>query len=48
VLRAVALLGREELREVVAREESLEVRCAFCAEVYRVAPAELAPLLYDA
>jgi molecular chaperone Hsp33 len=48
VLRAVALLGREELREVVAREESLEVRCAFCAEVYRVEPADLAPLLYDA
>ena len=48
VLRAVALLGREELREVVAREESLEVRCAFCAEVYRVPPSDVAPLLYDA
>jgi molecular chaperone Hsp33 len=48
VLRAVALLGRDELREVVAREEILEVRCAFCAEIYRVAPAELTPLLYDA
>ncbi len=48
VLRAVALLGREELREVAAEGESLEVRCAFCAEVYRVPPADLTPLLYDA
>jgi len=48
VLRAVALLGREELREIALREESLEVRCAFCAEVHRVTPADLAPLLHDA
>jgi molecular chaperone Hsp33 len=48
VLRAVALLGRDELREIVLREESLEVRCAFCAEVHHVTPADLAPLLYDA
>ena len=48
VLRAVALLGREELREIALREESLEVRCAFCAEVHRVPPADLSPLLYDA
>jgi molecular chaperone Hsp33 len=48
VLRAVALLGREELREISERGESLEVRCAFCAEVHRVPVADLAPLLYDA
>jgi molecular chaperone Hsp33 len=48
VLRAVALLGRDELREIVAAGESLEVRCAFCAEVHRVAPAALARLLCDA
>jgi molecular chaperone Hsp33 len=48
VLRAVALLGREELREIVERGEPLEVRCAFCAEVHRVGPAALTPLLYDA
>jgi len=48
VLRAVALLGREELREAVAQDETLEVRCAFCAEVHRVAPADLVRLLYDA
>jgi len=48
VLRAVALLGREELRQAVADGETLEVRCAFCAEVHRVAPADLARLVYDA
>jgi molecular chaperone Hsp33 len=47
VLRAVALLGRDELREIVQQQQSLEVRCAFCASVHRVAPADLAPLLYD-
>jgi molecular chaperone Hsp33 len=48
VLRAVALLGRDELREIVEQEQSLEVRCAFCATLHRVAPADLAPLLSDA
>jgi len=48
VLRAVSLLGRDEIRETVARAETLEVRCAFCAEVYAVSPPELSRLLYDA
>lgn len=48
VLRAVALLGRDELREIVEEQETLEVRCAFCATVHRISPAELEPLLYDA
>ncbi len=46
--RASLLLGREDLREAVGREEELEVRCAFCAEVYRLAPDALAALLPDA
>jgi len=48
VLRAVALLGRDEIREIVEQEQTLEVRCAFCATLHRVAPGDLAPLLYDA
>jgi len=48
VLRAVALLGRDEIREIVEQEQSLEVRCAFCATLHRVAPADLATLLCDA
>jgi molecular chaperone Hsp33 len=47
VLRAVALLGRDEIREIVEQEQSLEVRCAFCATLHRVAPADLAPLLEE-
>lgn len=48
VLRAVSLLGREEIREAVERDETLEVHCAFCAEAYAVTPTELTTLLYDA
>jgi redox-regulated HSP33 family molecular chaperone len=48
VLRAVALLGRDVLREIVEEEQILEVRCAFCETLHRVAPADLAPLLSDA
>jgi molecular chaperone Hsp33 len=48
VRRALVLLGRDEIRDIVAREETLEVRCAFCAEVYRVPPDEVGSLLPDA
>lgn len=48
VLRAVSLLGRDEIREIVERQERLEVRCAFCARIHRVEPADLAPLIHDA
>ncbi|MBW2267116.1 MAG: Hsp33 family molecular chaperone HslO [Deltaproteobacteria bacterium] len=41
VIRAALLLGREEIREIVATEETLEVRCEFCAELYRIPPDEL-------
>jgi molecular chaperone Hsp33 len=45
VLRAVALLGPEELDEAVARQERLEVRCHFCGEVFAVAPEQARALL---
>jgi redox-regulated HSP33 family molecular chaperone len=48
VRRAALLLGREELREVAAGDEGLEVRCAFCAEVYRLTPDEVGSLVPDA
>jgi molecular chaperone Hsp33 len=48
VLRAVAMLGREELEEAAAGDAPLEVRCRFCAETYRVSPRELQSLLRDA
>jgi len=45
VLRAVALLGRDELARASERGETLEVRCRFCAASYAVLPADLAQLL---
>jgi molecular chaperone Hsp33 len=48
VRRATILLGRDELRDIVARGEVLEVRCAFCADVYRLSPDEVGSLLPDA
>jgi molecular chaperone Hsp33 len=44
VQRAAALLGRAELREIAEGGEDLEVRCAFCAEVYRLTPSQVAAL----
>lgn len=34
--QAVALLGEDETREIAERGESLEIRCEFCATVYRL------------
>ena len=48
VRHAATLLGRDELRDAAQKGETLEVRCAFCAEVYRLAPDEVRVLLPDA
>jgi molecular chaperone Hsp33 len=48
VLRAVSLLGREDLRELAGRGEDVEVRCAFCGDRYAVPPDEARALLPDA
>jgi len=48
VIRAALLLGREEIREIVERDEELEVRCEFCAEVYRLPADELGRRCLDA
>ena len=42
VLAVLTLLGPDELREIVERGETVEVRCAFCAEVRHIAPAQVA------
>jgi molecular chaperone Hsp33 len=36
VERGVAMLGEEELAEMIAREEPAEVRCDFCGDEYRI------------
>jgi molecular chaperone Hsp33 len=44
-LRAVALLGREELDQAVAEGEPLDVRCDFCGDRYAVDPVAARALL---
>lgn len=48
VLRAIAMLGRRDLEEAMAKREQLEVRCVFCAERYAVDPERARALLQDA
>ena len=42
------LLSDEELRDVVKQGEPLELRCAFCAETYRLSTDEVGALIPDA
>jgi molecular chaperone Hsp33 len=44
-LRAVTLLGRDELERTIAEGEPLEVHCRFCAGAYTVSPEEIRDLL---
>jgi len=48
VLRAVTLLGRDEMREIARAGEEVEVRCAFCAERYGIPADEVGSLAPDA
>jgi len=48
VRQACILLGRDEIRDIVRRAETVEVRCAFCAEIYRLAADEVGSILADA
>lgn len=41
VTRAATLLGKDEIREIIARDETLEVRCNWCNEVYMLTADEL-------
>ncbi len=45
--QVVSLLGREEILEMIARDEPLEIRCEFCASVYTLGSDELQALLPD-
>jgi molecular chaperone Hsp33 len=47
VLRAVALLGRQDLEAAMSKGEQLEVRCVFCANQYAVDPERARALLQD-
>jgi len=47
VLRAVTLLGRAEVRDIVQRGEDVEVRCEFCGERYLLDPDEVGARAQD-
>jgi len=47
VRNAATLLGRDELRDAAQKGELLEVRCAFCADVYNLEPDEVFALIPD-
>lgn len=48
VIRAVALLGRDEAEALRVAGDPVEVRCEFCAEIYRVDPDRIRALFPDA
>ncbi|MBW2242764.1 MAG: Hsp33 family molecular chaperone HslO [Deltaproteobacteria bacterium] len=48
VIQAVALLGRDEAEALSVAGEKVEVRCEFCAELYRVDPDRVRALFPDA
>jgi molecular chaperone Hsp33 len=47
-LRTLALLGRDEMIEIVESGGGQEVRCEFCGRRYDIAPHEIAPLIEQA
>lgn len=41
LFRALRLLPREEVEEILAKEEQIEARCHFCGKEYRMSPQEV-------
>jgi molecular chaperone Hsp33 len=48
VSQALVALGAEVLRQIVAEQQSEQVRCEFCATEYAFEPQELVQLLHEA
>lgn len=48
VVRAVALLGEEEVEQLRRDDEQVEVKCEFCAERYVIDPHEVRELMQSA
>jgi len=42
LFRALRLLPREEVDQILETQEQIEARCQFCSKVYRMGPEELA------
>ena len=41
LFRALRLLPRAEVDEILQKEEQIEARCQFCGKVYRVSPEQV-------
>jgi molecular chaperone Hsp33 len=41
LVRALRLLPRADIDEILANEEKVEARCEFCGKVYRLGPDEV-------
>ena len=48
LIRAVRLLGQDEVDDIVAKQEPLEARCQFCGSVYRLSPEQVAQKFAEA
>ena len=44
---ALALLGAEELTDMIEKDNGAELTCHFCGEVYRFSAEELAALIEE-
>ena len=42
LFRAIRLLPKEDIEDIMKKEEKLEARCQFCGKVYRMSPDEVA------
>ena len=45
LLSAVAALGRDDVEEIIARGEPLQISCDYCHSVYEMSPHQLTSLL---
>jgi len=41
LIRALRLLPREDVEEILEQQEKVEARCEFCGKVYRMGPDEV-------
>ena len=41
LFRSIRLLPREDVEDILEKQEKLEARCQFCGKVYRMEPEEL-------
>ncbi len=48
LMRSLRLLPREEVEDILAKEQQIEARCQFCGKVYRLGKEEIEERLQNA